>query len=286
MTTDIGASRCVRVAVVALALALAAPLGGCVGATTQVQQGVAPTTGNADYDAFFEEVVDASAAASKAADEEVAARAELAKALGLDATADLEATVTAAEERAKKLKDSGIQLHLQLTPEPRLVRVEGTIPLDGDGKAVLKAVESSAKSSLELSRRLGALPEKLDALEKRRAELKAQADVTFKTEKPTKRRDIQRELEAAAEVISNASETSVKFAGLSSKFVLDLARAVETGGSAAALAQASSKASPAAPSKPVPKWKGAPRPPGAAAAKPASAPPPKKPAAGGDDFDP
>jgi hypothetical protein len=98
-------------------------------------------------------------------------------------------------------------------------------------------------------------------------------------------------MEAAKDIIAEATTSSARYAGDASRFVIDLARVMETGG-AAALAEASKAPSVAAkPAKPVPKWKWTPKP-GGAAAPPAGAtpvappkPPPKPPAAG-DDFDP
>jgi ParB-like chromosome segregation protein Spo0J len=277
-----------------VALSLAAPLGGCLYTTSKVEVGEAPTTGVADYDAFFKEVVEIRNASTKAEQEEAASRQRLAVALGLTTNADVDDTVEAAQDRAKQLRDNGIQLHLELTPEPRLVKVEGTIPLDGEGQNLLKVVEESAKSSLDLSRRLGPLPERVTKLEKKRIQLLGSTKQAFRNAKPTKRREIERELDAAEEVLGEASQISAKYAGLASKFVLDLANAVETGGGAAALAQAgkSSDPPPAAPAKPVPRWRGPPRrPPPAAAQPPATQPASATPAPATkskpqDDFDP
>jgi len=283
---------------------------GCGGAGSHVEQGEAYSTGNADYDAFFKEVVETHALAQKAQDEQGAAREPLTKALGLKAKADVEETVEAAQTRAKKLHDSGVSLHLQLTPEPRMLAVQGGAPIGSDGEELIKAVEESTRTSIELSKKLGALPDKCAELEKKRADLRARSQEAFKAERPVKRREIDRELDAAADVLADASSQSTKYAGNASKFVLDLARAVETGGAAAALAEASAKARTAAVAptvKPAPgRWRGAPPPKPGASATPPPTPPkgipprgtaaaerptppparPTKPASGGDDFEP
>jgi hypothetical protein len=268
----------------------------CLHTDTKVEQGEAPTTGNAEYDAFFKSVVELRAQTQDAEAAEQSSRAELAKSLGLPDKSDQESMLEAARQRAKQLKDNGISLHLQITPEPRMIKVEGTIPLDAPNQAIVDAVEKSAKSSIELSEKLGVLPDRAAELEKKRAELAAQTNAVFKTAKTAQRREVEKELEGAADVLDESARTSTKFAGMASKFVLDLAQAVETGGAAAALAAAGKGASPAVAGKPAAKWKppaqGSWKPPpkkpaGAATPPPATPPkpPPKKPAAG-DDFDP
>jgi hypothetical protein len=282
----------------ARALLLAAALAttpACLHTDTMVEQGQAPTTGNAEYDAFFKSVVELRAQTQDAETAEHAARADLAKSLGLPDKTDQEKMLEAAHERAKQLKDNGISLHLQITPEPKMIKVEGTIPLDAPNQAIVDAVEKSAKSSIELSAKLGVLPDRAAELEKKRTELAAQTNTVFKTAKTAQRREVEKELEGAADVLDESSRTSTKFAGMASKFVLDLAQAVETGGAAAALAAAGKGPGVAAAGKAPAKWKppakGTWKPPPAKPATPTTPPatppkpPPKKPPAG-DDFDP
>lgn len=279
----------------ALLLAALCATPACLRTDTLVEQGQAPTTGNAEYDTFFKSVVELHAQTRDAESAEQGSRAELAKSLGLPEKTDQEAMLEAARERAKQLKDNGISLHLQLTPEPKMIKVEGTIPLDAPNQAIVDAVEKSAKSSIELSEKLGVLPERAAELEKKRAELASRTVTDFKTAKTAQRREVEKELDGAADVLEDSSRVSTKYAGLASKFVLDLAQAVETGGAAAALAAAGKAGAAAKPPgkgawKPPAKgtWKPPAKSPPAAATPPAATPPakppPKKPP--GDDFDP
>lgn len=281
----------------ARALLLAAVLAttpACLHTDTLVEQGQAPTTGNAEYDAFFKSVVELRAQTQDAETAEHSARAELAKALGLPDKTEQESMLEAAHQRAKQLKDNGISLHLQITPEPKMIKVEGTIPVDAPNQAIVDAVEKSAKSSIELSAKLGVLPDRAAELEKKRTALAAQTNTVFKTAKTAQRREVEKELEGAADVLEESSRTSTKYAGMASKFVLDLAQAVETGGAAAALAAAGKGPAVAAPGKVPPRWKPPakgtwkpPAKPATPATPPATTPKPapKKPPAG-DDFDP
>ncbi len=270
------------------AIALCAPgmLGAsCLHTPTHVEQGQLFTTGKAEYDQFFKEVHDLREEAAKVEEEKAAAKAPLLKMLALDAKAEDEAAVAAAQERAKKLQESGLRLHLELTPEPKVIALKAGG--GDDAEALMKAVEEGARDSLKLSRRLSAWPERIGALEKRRADLAARCEEAFKAERPIRRSEIERELEAAKDVIGDAGEAAQKFAGLASKFVIDLAAAVETGGGTAPPAPPAATAAAKAP----PRWKGGPpkgwRPPAGAGTGAGTPPPPPKPKpAGGDDFEP
>src|SRR6185369_4672453 len=56
---------------------------------------------------------------------------------------------------------------------------------------------------------------------------------TFRSEPQARRDEITFELDAAAGVLSSAADAGTRYAGLASKFAIDLARAVETGAASA-----------------------------------------------------
>lgn len=304
-------SRFVEALALALALAAASGAAGCGAAPARVTQGEAVTTGNGGYDEFFAAVRELRLQALAAESDERATHADLIAALGLEKTATAGAAISEAESRAKKFRDDGLLLHLELTPEATLVtlRTKGDATLDA-GDSVLHAIELSTKSALDVGTRLGLLATRAAALEKRRIDLRAQAPATFRGEPQARRDEIIFELDAAAAVIASAGDAGTRSAGLASKFVLDLARAVETGAAAspdaggklarglpkrAAPPQAVTAAKPPDPppgkqavaSKPPAAAKPPARPAGAAPAKPppAAAPPDKKPKTS-DDFEP
>ncbi len=119
-------------------------------------------------------------------------------------------------------------------------------------------------------------------LEKKRADLRAKADKVFWKEPLEKRDEIEDELDAAKTVLADAGDAATRAAGSASRFVVDLAQAVETGagpdtgkparGKSGATGVARGRAPAAGPAR--------------GAAAPAAPPPPKKKAKGGDDFEP
>lgn len=274
------------IALLLLGLSTPALLGAvCMQSTTHVERGELYTTGDASYDEFFKQVQELRTEAVQAEADKAAARGKLSRVLGLDDKSDEDATLEATHARAKMLLGHGVRMHLTLTPEPKLIAVKGAIPLDGEGEALVKAVEEAATEALKLSRRLGAWPSRVTELEKKQAELRARFDEVFKKEKPVKKGEISKELDAAKDVIADSGEAGERYSGLASKFVIDLAAAVETGGAAAVAERGAASASASA--KAPPRFKGGPpkgwKPPAGAGTPP---PPPRPKPAGGDDFDP
>jgi hypothetical protein len=263
--------KTIRVAAFAMAL-LAPALGGCVTQTTQIEQGRAISTGKQPYDQFFEAVRALREASLHAKQEVVDARANLARTLGLDARVDAEAAVEAAHARAGKLRESGVLLHLELTPDAKLVSTKGRGAVQRDEKDVIEAVEASVKTSLVVSQRLGEISKRAAELESKRSALRAESDVIFAND--PKRRQVARELAAAGPVLTEAGALGDRYAGIASKFVLDLAHAVETGADPGSSGPASRAATP----------RGSPRRPIGSAAAPKRGPAPQQ--RGGDDFDP
>lgn len=265
-------------------------LSSCASKQTRINQGEAITTGNAQYDAFFGQVRDLRAEALRAEEDERAAHAGLVKALGLEEKSDASSAVGLMEQRAKKYRDAGVLLHLDIVPEPKLVQHRGSASLDAQAEATLKAIEESAKASLALEKRLGALTGRAKELEKQRADLRAQTPATFKGDPQAKRDEITAELDASEGVLASASDLGSRSAGRASRFVIELAKAVETGAGDAPAAAAPPTSTAVAKAKPPTTWK---KPPGSVANAPASGA--TKPAAAttkpakkgkGDDFEP
>jgi hypothetical protein len=277
--------------------AIAISASACGKHAAVITQGKVPTTGVARYDDFFGAVHQLQEEAGKGDQDEKDARGSLVRAMGLE-DPDVPTSVSEAQTRAKKMKEVGVLLHLDLVPEPKLVIVRGSASLDASQEATLKAVETSVKAELALETKLSELARRAADLDKQRTELRAQAPDAFRTEPQAKRDDVINELEASTSVIATAGDLAAKHAGRASKFVLELAHAVETG--------AGTEAPPAPPPTAVAKGgrpPGGKRPPAVAqagskpppppATKPASAPatkPAAKPAGkkgkGGDDFEP
>lgn len=282
-----------------LLIALAAPVMSgslCVNTSTHVEKGDLYTTGDATYDAFFKDMRDVHTEAFRAELEQGEAQKSLATALGLDASINVKDAVAAAQERAKKLSDRGVRIHLVLTPEPKLVTARGAA-IDAEVEGMRKGVEESARLAIALSRRLGGMPDRIAMLERTRTELRARSMEAFRAEPEVRRNEIVQELDASKQVLREAAEFGAKQAGRASQFLIELAQAVETGGGAGAAASvngsgsAPSAAAPPVAPPPVPqqpptaptrRWKGPP-----AGAKPPTPPAPPKPKPPqGDDFDP
>ncbi len=276
---------------------------GCAPTLAHVARGEAYSTGNAPFDEFFLGVRDVRADALAARADEDSVNTGLIKALGIE---DKAVSTTALEEaalRAKKLQEKGVLLHLEIAPEAKVFAVRGKTDLGADGEALLRATEAAARSSLDVRKRLGATATRAVELEKQRAELRAQAPVTFREEKQSKRDEIIAELDASKAVLADSGESASRSAGAAARFVVELAQAVETGGGALldpsklarvkkapvvlAALPAACAVTPAAKPAPAVHEGGHPQPaatPHPVAAAPAALPPKK--AKGGDDFEP
>ena len=265
-------------------MAAATTAAACGAPPAHVAQGEAYTPGNSSFDEFFTAVKYVRADGLSAKSDEQSAHAGLMKALGIDAASASAQALEEAGSRAKKLREKGVLLHLEIAPEPKLLAVKGRTDLGSDGEALFKAMEDAARSSLEMRKRLAAVAVRAAELEKKRVDLRAEAATAFKQEPPAKREEILLELDASKAVLADASDAATRSAGAATRFVVELVQAVETGGGvgdpgkpgrgkkgpafAAGKAPASGVARSAAP---------------AAAAAPAPAP---KKAKGGDDFEP
>jgi hypothetical protein len=289
---------------IGLALAAGSIGAGCAKPVPHVAQGQPFATGQGTYDDFFTAVLTLRAEGQKAHDDEAAARSALITMLGLESRASASLAVSEAELRAKKLHDAGIAFHVDLVPEARVVtaKARGVVNVEADDLA--RAAEASTKSAITVSQRLGAVSARAAELEKIRADLRAQAPATFRGELQARRDEITLELDAAAAVLTEASDAGERWGGVAAKFALDLARALETsGGAPGAPDAAASKAAKGVAAKPPAHEPVAPTPKPAApvaapatppAKKPAAAAPPAKPATpppakkpkGGDDFEP
>jgi len=259
------------------ALGSASASAGCAGETAaRVATGQPVTTGNSEFDAFFKQVNELRAEAAKADEDEAGARLLLVKALALPEEAGADTTVKAAGERAKKLREAGLMLHLELTPEAKLVtRGKGG---GSEGEAATKAIEEAARSSLALVRRMNELEARAADLQNKRRALrsKTQAELGERAE------EVERELSASEGVIAEAAELGGKSAGSASQFVLSLAAAVETGAGGAPLpTRVAVVRGGGKPSGKLPAKAGKPSGDGGGSAAPAKKPKPKS-----DDFEP
>lgn len=256
-------------------MACAAALGvaACGGAPppTRIEQGQAVTTGAASYDELFQKVLDVRERASRAEREREKVTEPLRSALGLAGASDLEATIAAARARAGELKGKGLLLHLQLTPEVKLLVVKQGGTKEEAPEPFVKAVEEAVRGSIEVSRRLGELADRTAQVEKQRETLSTSVQRDFEKE-GKKAAELVRELDASKRVLEEARIAGEIEAGEASRLVLELASAIETGAVGAKV-------------EPLPKglvWRGKPggKPAGKPGGKPAAGKP-KKP-----DFDP
>jgi hypothetical protein len=274
---------------------------GCAPTTTRIAQGQPFTTGTAAYDDFFKAVRELHAEAQRADADERASHAPLIAAMGLEPKTPMLMAMNEAGQRAKKIREWGVLLHLEILPMTRVVTKKETRDggLSPEGKDFIKAVEDATKRSIALSRRVGAIAGRAAELERVRADLRAQAPSTFRNEREAQRDETIQELDAAKDVLAETAELSNRYAGFAAKFVLDLAYVLETNEDAYAEGQppaetgkAPQKSTSQPPSSPPPATPdtqpAAKRPPAATPAQrppPARKPPAQKPG-GSDDFEP
>jgi len=219
---------------VILAAALVALAPACGPKVSQIESGKAVTTNEAPFDDFFKAVVALREDSLRAEGERKTIHADLAKALGVAADADMGSVIEAAAQKAKKLDGEGTSLHLELAPEPKLCVLAGKRPKNGeDPEPIAKAVEASVKASLALAKRMSEVAAKSKELDKQRLDLAG---------KPAaKKGDIEGELEGAKKVLAETRERATNEAGLSSSFIVSVALALETGAADTALARFTGK---------------------------------------------
>jgi len=214
--------------------ALVALAGACGPTMSQIETGKVVTTNDAAFDDFFKAVVALREDSLAAEKERKAAYAELAKALGLTADADVVSLLDTAAQTAKKLDGEGVSMHLELTPEPKLCVLASKRPKGGsDPEALSKAVETAVKTSLGLAKRMGDVAVRSKELEKQRLDLAG---------KPAaKKGSIEDELTGAQKVLAETRERATNEGGLASSFIVSLALALETGAADTALARFTGK---------------------------------------------
>jgi hypothetical protein len=204
-----------------LALGAAA---GCAPSLSNIERGQAVVTKQSEYDAFFEAVLSLRKDADRAEAERKESRADLARALGIEANADAALTCEAATKKAKKLSELGTTLHLEIVPEAHLAVMKRGRGADADPAALVEAVEKSVKAQVTFTRRMAELLAAAHKLDEQRKDLAAQ---------PTGQKgDVARELDGARNVIAHASDKAMMQAGLASSLVVGLALALETSGDA------------------------------------------------------
>ncbi|HEY4122592.1 MAG TPA: hypothetical protein VGM56_32230 [Byssovorax sp.] len=283
----------------ALALGLAALVSlGCLHSSSHVERGEPFSTGVQKYDDFFKEVIALQNASKQADDEEVEGRSDLVAALGLPAKTDLAVAVGETRTRAQKMKAYGVLMHLELTPDVKLVTSRGKTA-DEFPPALAQGISESTRKSLDLARRLDEASARAQDLEKARVKLRTDAPDAFRALTQVQRDEIVHELDASADVLVGVQDEAKRHAGRASEFVVGVVTAVETGAAGAAAlyatpppppAVAVASARAAAPHKAPTKWTTKlatkPTPAKPPAKPPTTAPATKKKPKGGDDFEP
>ena len=230
----------------------------------KIAKGESYASGQAKFDAFFVDVLDARSKVNDI-DGEAPLRRALAEGVGLAPDAASDQLLKSAKEHATALKSSGGAVKVQVSPEAKIITRDGkgTGPFTKSlGETVKQGVESSEELN-GLSNQIATVAAQLDPLSK-------EVDAAFPD--PVKRDEVKRELAASKEVLDKARLRALAESGRAFAFVIAVMRAVDTEGNEAL---ASNEPIP----KPKPtgaKWSGT-KPP---AGKPAGKPKPK------EDFDP
>ena len=239
------------------ALALATP--ACSVYVTHIDHGQSYSSGNGEFDEFFEATHGLTERLDSARQDREAVLQSFASSLGASADAGYGDAILALGSRAKKLSETGILLHFVLTPEPKVMVAGGEL----EGKKKLESAEKAARSALKLFASGAELAAEVRGLEAKREALSGRVAEAFPD--ADKRQEVVSELSAAEKELAALRERAERESGGAAAFVIAMARALETG---AALA-------PPEPPKKKPRTGGG----GPPATKP-------KPKPSGDDFEP
>jgi hypothetical protein len=272
------------------ALLVAGALGRCVPTMAHVAHGDAFVTGKPTYDQFFAKVRVVRAEGLDCAGTERASHAGLVKALALTENSPTDLVVKQASARAKKLRERGAHLHLEITPEPRLIVARTRGELGADGDALVKALEDAARSTLEVRKQLATVAARATELSAQRMQLRAEAPSAFRALPLVQSNEVLFELDAAEGVLADAAEAANRYASAASWFVVELAQAIETGAAGVSPTIHASTAPHEPPPAPAIKHPLVPPPaapiPTPPVATPASPPPPPQRNRAVDDFEP
>lgn len=187
------------------AAALASGATGCLGgAGSQLERGESVSTGQANFDEYFEAVAQLRDKVAGLDSDMFPVRQPLTEQLETGTEVSMTELLAKVRERVEKLKGFGMTMALVLDPQPKIVTQHGKLEADLKDERLALAIEDSGKRAFATFKELGLLMMKAAELEAQRAALAEKLD-RVPAEDPN-RGVIEDELVGAGRVLQKAQE--------------------------------------------------------------------------------
>lgn len=198
------------------------------GQPSRVKQGELVETGDARYDAYFKDVHDMQVTSVGWSDERQAACRPLVDELRLAPDAAGVSIVQEAHERVKAIAHDVGATKLEVSGDEAHVTAENSAKVDEPTRNLFKLIENCAHTELARSRALKDVPARVDTVVKNGRELEPHIKDDFAKHGGRVAEDIQGEMTASYDALSDISKNARSGAREAEDFVADLQRAVST----------------------------------------------------------
>jgi len=196
---------------------------------SKVRSGQLVTTGQAQYDDYFNKVHALQQAAAGWNDEKKAARRALIDALKI-ATDSVDVTILeATHEHMVGIAHVVGGTRLEMKEDSGKVILASEARADGPTREVVKALQAMVDGETKLNRELREVPPQCDELVKTGHQLEPRVHDDFFRQGGTAMADVHDELEASYDVLDQLSKSSRLARRETEDFIAELARAVEAG---------------------------------------------------------
>jgi hypothetical protein len=196
------------------------------GPSNRVKSGELVETGDARYDAYFKDVHDMQVTAVGWSDERQAACRPLVDELRLPPDAVGVSIVQETHERVKEVSHDVGPTKLEVSGDEAHITTANTDKVDETTRNLFKMIETCAHTELSRSHALKEVPNRVDALTKTGRELEPHIRDDFAKHGGRVAEDVQTEMTASYEVLSDISKNARGGAREAEDFVADLQRAV------------------------------------------------------------
>ncbi len=196
------------------------------GQASRVKQGELVETGDARYDAYFKDVHDMQVTSVGWSDERQAACRPLVDELRLAPDSAGVSIVQETHERVKAVAHDVGPTKLDITGDEAHVTADNAAKVDESTRNLFRLIENCAHTELARSRALKDVPAHVDAVVKNGRELEPHIKDDFAKHGGHVAEDVQSEMTASYEALSDISKNARSGAREAEDFVADLQRAV------------------------------------------------------------
>jgi hypothetical protein len=203
-------------------------LTGCLSQKESLlETGQSVDSGRRQFDAYFKKVGDLRDKVKDLDSDLFPLREPLTQELDVGEDASLPVLLEATRKRVAKLRDYGISINLQLTPQPRVITHQGDLEQDDKDASLPPAIQEAAIRSMNAFKEYQLMLEQAADLEAKRNELADKMETLPRTF--TKRELLETELVAAGRVLAKAEQKLLRDTRTIGHFMIGLAAVSDTG---------------------------------------------------------